>query len=629
MAMVRSCTDDDRWLFAEGRHDRLYEILGCHLEEGGATFRVWAPNAARVSVVGDWNGWEENADPMDWEEGGIWQARVEGVEPGSIYKYRIVSRHYRAVNKADPFGVYFEPPPATGSVAWDLGQEWSDGDWMAGRGGRLDPEAPISVYEVHLGSWRRRQPLSYRELAAPLADYCLANGFTHLELMPVMEHPFYGSWGYQCTGFFAPTARYGTPQDFMYLVDHLHERGLGVILDWVPSHFPSDEHGLGYFDGSHLFEHPDPRRGFHPDWNSFIFNYERGEVQSFLLSSAHFWLDFYHADGLRVDAVASMLYLDYSRQEGEWIPNPQGGRENLMAVELLRRLNGSVQHRFPGAAIIAEESTSWPGVTASVNEGGLGFDYKWDMGWMNDTLRYIHLDPLFRSHPENYRLLTFRGLYATSERFMLALSHDEVVHGKGSLLGKQHGEGWQRFAGLRTLLGYMWATPGKKLLFMGGEIAQEEEWNHEGELSWADLAKPEHRGVQEWVATLNRVLATEPALHRQDHLPQGMQWIEADDFSHGVLAFLRRAEVGRAVLVLVNFTPVSWGDYVVGVPEGGDWEVLAASDDVRFGGLGNWSGHRWSSTQRPNQGYQQSLVLTLPPLSATFLALVGSRAEGT
>ncbi|HKX74767.1 MAG TPA: 1,4-alpha-glucan branching protein GlgB [Acidimicrobiia bacterium] len=622
--MARSLTDDDRWLFAEGHHDRLYELLGAHRHHESTAFRLWAPNAAWVSVVGEWNGWDEKAHPLQGEEGGMWHGEIEGIEHGAVYKYRIVSRHnYYAVNKADPFGNYSETPPATGSKVWSLDYQWGDEQWMSGRGARQAPDAPISVYEVHLGSWRRQGEVSYRSLAEPLADYCLAHGFTHVELMPVMEHPFYGSWGYQCTGFFAPTARYGTPQDLMFMIDHLHQRGIGVILDWVPSHFPSDEHGLGYFDGTHLFEHADARRGYHPDWNSFIFNYERGEVRSFLLSSGHFWLEKYHADGLRVDAVASMLYLDYSRQEGEWIPNRHGGRENLMAVEFLRRLNGSVHQRFPGAVVIAEESTAWPRVTGPLEEGGLGFNYKWDMGWMNDTLRYVRLDPLFRSHPDTHRLLTFRGLYANSERFMLSLSHDEVVHGKRSLLGKQYGEGWRRFAGLRALFGYLWATPGKKLLFMGGEIAQWEEWNHESELSWGSLQAPEHRGVQQWVTELNRLMMSEPALHREDHLPQGFAWIEADDYSHGVLAFLRRAEGARPVLVLVNFTPVPWDDYVVGVPTAGRWEVLAASDDARYGGLGTWTEHTWSTTDRPNQGYQQSLLLTLPPLSATFLAEAG------
>jgi 1,4-alpha-glucan branching enzyme len=410
----------------------------------------------------------------------------------------------------------------------------------------------------------------------------------------------------------------------MFLIDHLHQRGVGVILDWVPSHFPSDEHALGYFDGTHLYEHPDPRRGYHPDWGSYIFNYDRNEVQSFLLSSAHFWLDGYHADGLRVDAVASMLYLDYSRKEGEWIPNRDGGRENLGAVEFVRRLNRTVHNRIPGTAVIAEESTSWPQVTGLVDEGGLGFDYKWDMGWMNDTLRYIRLDPLFRSHPASHQHLTFRGLYAYSDRYFLSLSHDEVVHGKRSLLGKQHGEGWRKFAGLRALYGYMWAMPGKKLLFMGGEFGQPGEWNHDDELTWSVLEDPAHRGVLEWVQALNHLMAAEPALHREDHAPSGFKWVEPEDYSHATLAFLRLAVDQRPVLVLVNFTPVDWNDYLVGVPHRGAWEVLATSDHVGFGGLGLLTDQRLDTVARPNQGYDQSLALTLPPLSATFIAPVTS-----
>ena len=623
--MVRTVTDDDRWLFSEGRHDRLYEILGCHLDDDGATFRVWAPAAAWVSVVGDWNIWNESSHPMHSIGAGLWEARIDGIGRGDRYKYRVVSRHdrYRA-DKADPIGFHTEAPPDTASRTWSLGYEWGDRDWMAHRADKTGPTAPISVYEVHLGSWRRNPPVSYRDIAEPLADYAVENGFTHIEFLPLMEHPFYGSWGYQCTGYFAPTARYGKPQDLMFLIDRLHQRGVGVILDWVPSHFPSDEHGLGYFDGTHLYEHPDPRRGYHPDWDSYIFNYDRGEVQSFLLSSAHFWLDLYHADGLRVDAVASMIYLDYSRKEGEWIPNRDGGRENLGAVELVRRLNRTAHNRIPGVAIIAEESTAWPRVTGTVEEGGLGFDYKWDMGWMNDTLRYIRLDPLFRSHPASHQNLTFRGFYAYSDRYFLSLSHDEVVHGKRSLLGKQHGEGWRKFAGLRALYGYMWATPGKKLLFMGGEFGQPREWNHDDELTWSVLDDPSHRGVLEWVQTLNHLMAIEPALHREDHAPTGFRWIEPEDYSHATLAFLRLALDQRPVLVLVNFTPVDWNDYLVGAPEPGPWEVLATSDDLRFGGLGLLTDDRLETVARSNQGYDQSLALTLPPLSATFMAPVRS-----
>jgi 1,4-alpha-glucan branching enzyme len=472
---------------------------------------------------------------------------------------------------------------------------------------------------MHLGSWRGYGSVTYRGIAHPLADYLLEQGFTHVEFLPLMEHPFYGSWGYQSTGYFAPTSRFGLPEDLMFLIDHLHQRGIGVILDWVPSHFPTDQHGLGLFDGTHLFEHADPRRGYHPDWSSYIFNYERPEVQSFLLSSAHFWLDHFHADALRVDAVASMLYLDYSRKEGEWIPNRYGGRENLAAVDFLRKLSNTVRARFPGVGIIAEESTAWAGVTASPESGGLGFHYKWDMGWMNDTMRYCHLDPLFRSHPESHRLVTFRGLYSTTEQFMLALSHDEVVHGKRSLLGKQWGDSHRQFAGLRALFGYMWSVPGEKLLFMGGEFGQWNEWNHDAELDWALLEYPSHQQMLEWVRNLNHLYKTEPALHQMDHDPEGFRWVEADDYARAAFAYLRQTPNGRPVLVLLNFTPVSWQNYRVGVPIPGHWEVLASSDDPRYGGSGEGVSGTVEATPGFQQDFEQSLTLTLPPLSAVFM----------
>jgi 1,4-alpha-glucan branching enzyme len=622
--MAQPVTDDDRWLFAEGRHDRLYHILGCHLDGETATFRVWAPGAAWVSVVGDWNGWNESAHPMSDAGAGLWEATIGGVGPGLAYKYRIAARpgvlaNYR-VNKADPFALHAETPPATASRTWQIDYQWGDSEWMADRHRQLGLEAPVSIYELHLGSWRQHGYVTYRGIAEELASYLVDNGFTHVELLPVMEHPFYGSWGYQCTGFFAPTSRYGTPEDLMYLIDHLHQRGIGVVLDWVPSHFPTDEHGLGLFDGTHLYEHADPRRGFHPDWGSYIFNYERPEVQSFLLSSAHFWLDRYHVDGLRVDAVASMLYLDYSRPEGEWIPNRHGGRENLAAVDFLRKLTATTRRRFLGVGVIAEESTAWPKVSGPVEEGGLGFDYKWDMGWMNDTLRYIRLDPLFRCHPDNHRLLTFRGLYATTEKFVLSLSHDEVVHGKRSLLGKQYGEGWRRFAGLRALYGYMWGLPGKKLLFMGGEFGQWNEWNHDADLSWELLQAPAHQGILAWVRTLNLLLASEPALCRADHSSDGFRWVEPDDYQRATLSFLRQSHDGRPILVIVNFTPVVWNEYLVGVPLAGRWHTLASSDSKRFGGEGPDSYEPITASPVPNQGFPQTLRLTLAPLSAVFLA---------
>ena len=626
--MVRSVTDDDRWLFGEGRHQGLHDILGSHLDDEGATFRVWAPHAAWVSVVGDFNEWSAEANPLEAIGTGLWETRVAGLQKGDTYKFRVTSRSgYGAVNKADPYALMAETPPATASRVWAIDYQWDDDDWMRERASKLDLQSPISTYEMHLGSWRDYGSVTYRGIARPLADYLLEQGFTHVEFLPLMEHPFYGSWGYQSTGYFAATSRFGKPEDLMYLIDHLHQRGIGVILDWVPSHFPTDQHGLGLFDGTHLYEHPDPRRGYHPDWSSYIFNYDRPEIQSFLLSSAHFWLDRYHADALRVDAVASMLYLDYSRKEGEWIPNQYGGRENLAAVEFLRKLSSTVRTRFPGAGVIAEESTAWPGVTGPPEAGGLGFHYKWDMGWMNDTMRYCHLDPLFRSHPESHRLVTFRGIYATSERFILALSHDEVVHGKRSLLGKQWGDTRRQFAGLRTLFGYMWSVPGKKLLFMGGEFGQWTEWNHDAELDWVLLEYAPHQEVLAWVRTLNTLHRTEPALYKADHQPDGFEWVEADDYARAVFAYLRKAPDSRPVLVLLNFTPVPWENYRVGVPQEGAWEVLASSDDSAYGGTGQGVTGIVETDPGPQQGFEQTLTLTLPPLSAVFMVPMQIRED--
>ncbi|MGH8925202.1 MAG: 1,4-alpha-glucan branching protein GlgB [Acidimicrobiia bacterium] len=616
---MREITEEDRWLMAAGRHRGLHEILGCHLDETGATFRLWAPGAAWAAVVGSFNNWNGNAHPLSSFGNGFWSTRVNGVFSGDSYKFQVTTSHYRSIDKADPFSVLMEKPPATASRAWDLTYEWGDGQWMKDRQEQLATDQPISIYEVHLGSWRNHGDVSYRNIAESLADYVVEQGFTHVEFLPLMEHPFYGSWGYQITGFFAPTARYGAPQDLMYLIDQLHQRGIGVILDWVPSHFPADQHGLAFFDGTHLYEHPDARRGFHPDWNSIIFDYDRGEVRSFLLSSAYSWLDRYHADGLRVDAVASMLYLDYSRQGGQWLPNEHGGREHLGAIELFRQLNGSVRHSHPGVATMAEESTSWPNVTGAPEHDSLGFHYKWDMGWMNDTLRYVRLDPLFRSHPDSHRLLTFRGLYAYSEDFLLPLSHDEVVHGKGSLFGKQWGGPDQKAAGLRTLLGYMWTVPGKKLLFMGGEFGQEREWDHDSSLDWSLLAEPRHRQILDWVRELNYLLRNEPALFREDEISSGFEWLEPEDYPRSVFAYLRRAEGSRPVLVLLNFTPVTWDRYQVGVPIGAAWSILLTSDDVRFGGAGSLGAEPLVALGRPHQDQPDSLVLNLPPLSATFL----------
>jgi 1,4-alpha-glucan branching enzyme len=622
-------TDNDVYLFNEGSHFRLYEKLGAHLTDvhgvAGATFAVWAPDAEYVSVIGDWNGWNRTKHPLEARgQSGIWEGFVPSVAPGATYKYHVVSRYrsYR-VDKADPFAVFGEKPPRTGSVVWDLAYAWGDADWLAARRERNGLHAPISIYEVHLGSWRRvpeegHRPLTYREAAPLLVGHVQRLGFTHVEFLPLMEHPFYGSWGYQVTGFFAPTSRYGTPQDLMYLIDHLHQHGIGVILDWVPAHFPTDEHGLIYFDGTHLFEHADTRLGRHRDWDTAIFNYGRNEVRSFLISSALFWLDKYHADGLRVDAVASMLYLDYSRKEGEWIPNQYGGRENLEAIGFLRRMNEEIYRNYPDVQTIAEESTAWPMVSRPTYLGGLGFGLKWDMGWMHDTLKYLSLDPVYRKYHHNE--LTFRMLYAFNENFTLPLSHDEVVHGKGSLLGKLPGDYWQRFANLRLLLGYLLSQPGKKLLFMGAELGQGREWNHEDSLDWHLLDFPLHSGLCRWLSDLNHLYAAEPALHWFDCDPAGYQWVDANDTEQSVLTYLRRGKAeGDVVLVACNFTPVPRHGYRVGVPRLGFWKELLNSDAAEYGGsgLGNLGGcdAAWPGAH----GQPAALELTLPPLAVVFL----------
>src|SRR5271169_4348839 len=558
-------TDQDLYLFNEGSNYRLYEKMGAHLVthdgQAGAMFSVWAPNARSVSVVGSFNGWDSKSLRLSPRaSSGIWEGFVPGVQRGALYKFHIESqRHGYRVDKADPLGLLHEKPPRTASVVWDLDYQWSDQDWMQKRADRNSLSAPQAIYEVHLGSWMRvpeehNRPLTYRETAPRLAEYVGRMGFTHVEFLPVMEHPFYGFWGYQTTGYFAPTARYGTPQDFMYLVDYLHQRGIAVILDWVPSHFPSDAHGLAYFDGTHLFEHSDSRQGFHPDWKTLIFNYGRNEVRSFLLSSAMFWLDKYHIDGLRVDAVASMLYLDYSRKQGEWIPNQFGGRENLEAIDFLRRFNQEAYKEHPGIQTIAEESTAWPMVSRPIYVGGLGFGLKWDMGWMHDTLKYFANDPIHRRFHHNQ--LTFRMLYGFTENFVLPLSHDEVVHGKGSLFGKMPGDEWQKFANLRLLYGYQFGQPGKKLLFMGDEFAQRREWDHDGSLDWHLLESPAHGGVQRWVEQLNRLYRKYPELHEMDNEAGGFEWIDCNDSLSSTISLLRKAKATGNVVVVCNFTPV-------------------------------------------------------------------------
>lgn len=611
---VRSLNPDDTWLFGQGTHQRLYEVMGCHLDGSGhATFRVWAPNASGVALIGDFSEWEPI--PMQRLEAGIWEVTT-AVGQGDAYKYRIKAGSY-VVDKADPYAVHAETPPATASVVWAFEHTWGDSEWMERREKTSSRDAPMSIYELHLGSWNRDEWITYRNLADRLCDHLERTGFTHVELLPVMEHPYYGSWGYQVSGYFAPTSRYGPPEDLMYLIDTLHQRGFGVILDWVPSHFPTDEHALGYFDGSHLYEPSDPRRGFHPDWSSWIFDYERPEVRSFLLSSAHWWLDRFHIDGLRVDAVASMLYLDYSRRDGEWIPNVHGGRENLAAVEFLRTLNESVYGRFRGVQTIAEESTAWPLVTRPVDVGGLGFGYKWDMGWMHDTLEYVRLDPIFR--PGHHRKLTFRQLYASTENYVLSLSHDEVVHGKRSLVMKQFGDEWNRLAGLRTLFGYQWALPGKKLIFMGSEFGQRREWNHEAGLDWSLLDEPGHAGMMAWVAALNEFLRATPAMHRRDHEPDGFRWIDADDRNRSLLSMLRFAPDEAPVLAAVNFAPVPWSDVVLGVPEAGVWELRLNSDDAKYGGSSNPDTTvEAKASGPPAHGLDQSVTINIPPLAAVF-----------
>jgi len=626
---VSLLSEQDIYLFNEGRNYRAYNKLGAHLtnagDQGGTCFSVWAPNAMEVNLIGNFNRWDPKAHALHPRgSSGIWEGFLPGVKKGDLYKFHIRSHHHgHIVDKADPFGVWHEKPPRTASVVWDLNYDWSDREWMERRRARNSLHSPIAIYEVHLGSWMRvpeehNRPLSYREMAPRLADYVRRMGFTHVEFLPVMEHPFYGSWGYQTTGYFAPTARYGTPQDFMYLVDHLHQRGIGVILDWVPSHFPSDGHGLAYFDGTHLFEHADSRKGFHPDWKTHIFNYGRTEVRSFLLSSAMFWLDKYHVDGLRVDAVASMLYLDYSRKHGEWLPNQYGGRENLEAIDFLRHFNLEAYSEHSDIQTFAEESTAWPMVSRPTYVGGLGFGFKWDMGWMHDTLEYFKQDPIHRKYHHNQ--LTFRMLYGFTENFVLPLSHDEVVHGKGSLIGKMPGDEWQRFANLRLLYGYMYAQPGKKLLFMGGEFGQVREWTHDSSLEWHVLQYPFHSGVQRWVEQLNRLYREQPALHELDNDPAGFEWIDCNDNAASTISLLRKGRSPNERIVVVgNFTPIPRFGYRVGVPSDGFWRELLNSDSRDYGGsnMGNVGGVRAEPISAHGRPY--SVSLTLPPLAALFL----------
>jgi 1,4-alpha-glucan branching enzyme len=618
-------TDYDIHLWAEGNHARTYEKLGAHVTErdgvAGTQFAVWAPNARSVAVIGSFNGWNREHNWMHpIGSSGIWQCFIPGVGVGALYKYAITSQYNNyKVDKADPYAFAGEIRPETASKVWDLsGYAWGDKEWMARRGAANALGAPIAIYEVHLGSWMRNPEegnrwLTYRELAHRLADYVHDMGYTHVEFLPISEHPFDGSWGYQTVGYFAPTSRFGTPQDFMFLVDSLHARGVGVLLDWVPAHFPRDEHGLAYFDGTHLYEHSDPRLGEHRDWGTYIFNYGRDEVRSFLISNALFWLDKYHIDGLRVDAVASMLYLDYSREEGDWIPNQYGGRENLGAIAFLRRLNEHVYGAYPDVMTAAEESTAWPAVSRPTYVGGLGFGYKWDMGWMHDTLDYMSQDPVHRKYHHNR--LTFRMLYAFTENYLLPLSHDEVVHGKQSLLSKMPGDVWQKCANLRLLYGYMYAQPGKKLLFMGGEFGQWDEWNHDASLDWHLTEQPLHRGLQRWVRDLNTFYRAEAAFHELDCEPGGFEWIDCNDSEQSVISLMRKGKSpSERMIVVCNFTPVPRHNYRVGAPQGGRWDEVLNSDAPLYGGggQGNFGGVNAAPVSCHGRDYM--LTVTVPPL---------------
>ena len=628
-------TSFDLHLLGEGTHFDAFNKLGARVIEHdgrrGVHFAVWAPNARQVNVAGDFNDWNGATHPMrQLQQSGYWEAFVPGLAIGAVYKFEVIDAHGRKVLKSDPVGRYFETPPRTASIVWDSsGYEWADAEWMAARPSHDRwLREPMSVYEVHLGSWQRSPDgalHTYREMADRLVPYVKDMGFTHVELLPVMEHPYTGSWGYQVIGFFAPTSRFGPPEDFKFLVDAFHQAGIGVILDWVPGHFPKDQHGLARFDGTALYEHADPRQGEHQDWGTLVFNYGRHEVRSFLLSNALFWLNEFHIDGLRVDAVASMLYLDYSRKEGEWIPNRYGGRENLEAIEFIKQLNMLIDQECPGTFVAAEESTSWPGVTRPVHLGGLGFTYKWNMGWMHDMLDYTKEDPVHRKWHHNK--ITFSMMYAYSEKFILPFSHDEVVHGKRSMLDKMPGDVWQKHANLRALYGYMFVHPGKKLLFMGGEIGQWREWNHDWQIDWEALGDPQHAGLQRWVSDLNRVYHEQPSLWDADFDPSGFSWIDCNDHEHSIIALLRRATpsglrndgLAEFTVAIVNFTPVPRNAYRLGVPEQGDYVELLNSDADIYGGSNVGNQGRVTTEAIPSHGYDWSLSLTVPPLGFLLL----------
>jgi 1,4-alpha-glucan branching enzyme len=625
-------SDFDRYLIGEGKHLELYTRLGAHPRvidgRSGINFAVWAPNARTVQIVGDFNGWDGRGHAARVHANlGVWELFVPEARVGDKYKFRVLTQQGEWVDKCDPLAFAAELPPLTASIITDLNSyHWNDGEWMSHRANSQPLRQPMNVFEVHLGSWQKGpgRPhgwLHYRDLAHRLADYCRRMNFTHVELLPVSEHPFTGSWGYQTVGYYAPTSRHGSPDDFMYFVDYLHQRGIGVLIDWVPAHFPKDNHGLRRFDGSALYEHEDPRKGEHPDWGTLIFNYGRNEVRNFLVANALFWLDKYHIDGLRVDAVASMLYLDYSRQHGEWIPNQYGGRENLEAMDFLREFNTVVHEKHPGAVTIAEESTAWPGVSRPVYSGGLGFTLKWNMGWMNDTLRYFRQEPIHRQF--HHGELTFSLIYAFTENFVLPLSHDEVVHGKGALLSQMPGDLWQKFANLRLLYGYMWTHPGKKLLFMGGELGMWNEWNHDVGPQWELLDFDTHRGIQNLVADLNKLVVEHPALHAEDFSGEGFEWIDCSSAQDSILAYLRKAPDAAPLLICCNFTPVVRHGYRIGVPMPGFWRELFNSDSMTYGGtnVGNYPGRH--TTPHPAHGRPDSIQIDLPPLAVNVFKWEG------
>jgi len=622
-------TDFDIYLFKSGKHYRLYEKLGAHWIEDphGTYFAVWAPNARAVSVIGHFNLWKDGDHKLTprWDQSGIWEGFFPNVGHGEAYKYAIHANTGEYLEKADPFASFSETPPRTASIVWKPRFEWKDDAWLAERKKSVGQPRPYSVYEVHYGSWRRKaeednRSLTYPEMAIELVDYVKEMCFTHVEFLPLMEHPFYGSWGYQVTGYYAPTSRYGSPEDFMYLIDSFHRAGIGVIMDWVPSHFPGDAHGLFHFDGTHLYEHADPQKGFHPDWKSYIFNYGRNEVRSFLISNAVFWLDYYHVDGLRVDAVASMLYLDYSRKAGEWIPNQYGGNENIEAIAFLKEMNEVVYANFPDVITIAEESTSWSGVSRPTYLGGLGFGQKWMMGWMHDTLHYFQQDPVHRKYHQNE--ITFSIMYAFTENFMLPLSHDEVVHGKGSLVGRMPGDPWRKFANLRLLFGYMFTHPGTKLLFMGGEFGQPAEWSHERSLDWHLLEHELHKGAQQIVRDLNGLYRREPALYQFGFEHRGFQWIDYGDHENSVISFQRQGERKEDLLIVIcNFTPEVRYHYRVGVPYRGQWKEIFNSDDQRYGGSGVLNTGLLMTSPVKYHSRDYSISLTLPPLGLSVMKL--------